>query len=168
MAKRKRTNTNSNKLRAKFNKGSYKSLDSYLNAVYKNNKDLIDSKIPSGNKTTQSSKTRFKQAVKEYMEEGKRVNQALDSLQRSRIFTSEREHYENNVLKALKSEKELFNKFRKLSGWKEKIDKTKLNYVESDDKSTLYKYDSLNNGIIFIRFSKSPRKGLGASIEVFR
>lgn len=166
MAKKRKINPDDSRLRATYNKGSYKSLSNYLDAVYRKNKTRIDSAIPSGGKG-QSSKTRFKQSVREYMEEGKTANQALDALERSRVFTSEKEHYEQNVLKALKHDKELFKGFRKLAGWKEKIDKKNLEYVESDDKTTLYRYKSPSGQVVYIRFGKSPTAGLGASIKVF-
>ena len=166
MAKKRRTNPNDDRLRATYNKGSYKSLSHYLDAVYRKNKTRIDAAIPSGGKG-QSSKTRFKQSVMEYMEEGKTANQAIDALERSRVFTSEKEHYERNVLKALKSDKDLYKGFRKAVGWKEKIDRRNLEYVESDDKYTLYRYKNSKGQIVYIRFGKSPTAGLGASIEVF-
>jgi uncharacterized protein (DUF4415 family) len=165
---RKRTNPEDKRFRAIFNKGSYKSLNSYLDAVYKKNKTVIDSKIPSGSGKNQSSKTRFKRAVKEYMEEGKTANQALDALQKSRVFTSVREHYENNILKTIREDKDLFKKFRKMSGWNEKINPANMEYVESDDKITIYRYRSPNGSIVYIKVGKSPTAGMGATISLIR
>lgn len=136
------------KLKALKNKGKYKSTTAWLDAVYRNNREFIDSKLVVTNPRA-SKKTVFKQLVQEYMDEGMSPTKALNTLSKTTVFTSEAERFRSNVLKAIKEEKETYKQFRKMVGWKVKIDDSKFVY---DKEQHIYIYD----GRITVDFRNSP------------
>ena len=142
------------KFRAKKNQSKYKDVDHYIDAVYNNNKDIINNTDAFKNK--KSKKSIFRKLVKEKMSQGMSVKKAIDTLQKSRIFTSEAQHYAQNALKALKKDKRVYHTFRKLKGWKEKLEMSKFNYAGSDGKYSIYTY-----GDITIKIKDSPTEGVG-------
>ena len=111
-------------LRAKKAKYKYKNTDAWLNAVYRNNKTLIDEKLPAG--PGQSSKATFKQWVNAYRAEGNSPVKALRTLSKSEIFTDRATRLKENFLKSLKQDKEAWQTFRRAVGWNKKITIDKL------------------------------------------
>lgn len=136
------------KLRAKKNKGSYKNTSAWLDAVYRNNKQFIDSKINVSNPKASKKKV-FKQLVQEYMDEGYSPTKAVNTLSKTTIFTEEYERFRENVYKGISNDKLAFKQFRKLVGWKQKIDINKFDY---DANEKIYIYDNR----ITISFKNSP------------
>lgn len=135
------------KLKAKQNKGKYKNTNAWLDAVYRNNKQLIDTSLITTGRT--SSKSVFKQLVKEYMEEGMSPTKAVNTLAKTTIFTPEVERLKSNAFKGLKGDKDAYKTFRKLVGWREKIDDSKMVY---DASQHVYVYDNR----VTVSFTNSP------------
>lgn len=136
-------------MKAKRNKTKYKSTENWLNAMYNNNKDFIDSKLE--NTGNMSKKKQFKNLVKEYMDEGYSPTQAVKKLEKSTIFTPEVDRFNENAWKGLKSDKEAYNTFRQLTkknGRFTKINREELQY-DKDIRGYIY------NGVV-IKFSNSP------------
>ena len=143
-------------------KSKYKNLDNYLDSIYRTNKELINDNIITdeelelaSNKDIlkrQSKKRLFKEAVKEYMEEGYRVDEALKMLSNSRVFTEYVELAQENVLEGLKKEfKAAYRRFRELTkknGRYTKIDSSKLTYIGNNE----YTYED-----VLISLKNSPK-----------
>lgn len=140
-------------LRAKKAKYKYKNTDAWLNAVYRNNKALIDEKLPAG--PGQSSKATFKQWVNAYRAEGKSPVKALRTLSKSEIFTDRATRLKENFLKSLKQDKEAWQTFRRAVGWNKKITIDKLTYDYSEHS---YKYEDTD---VVVYRNPSP-KGLSS------
>ena len=136
-------------LRAKKAKYKYKNTNAWLNAVYRNNKTLIDEKLPAG--PGQSSKATFKQWVNAYRAEGKSPNKALRTLSKSEIFTDRATRLKENFLRSLKQDKESWKTFRRAVGWHKKITIDKFSY---DYAEKAYKYE--DDGVIVYR-DPSPK-----------
>ena len=138
------------KLKAKKSKGKYKSTDAWIDAIYRNNKVLIDEKLVST--ATMSKKSVFKRLINELIEEGKTPTAALGIVNKSTLFTTVPERLRSNAYEALKSDKEAYKKFRELTkehGKYTKIDLSKLVY---DKATATYAYD----GMIKVSFANSP------------
>lgn len=136
------------KLKAKKNKGKYKNTNAWLDAVYRNNKGFIDSKIQVTNPKANKKRV-FKQLVQEYIDEGLSPTKALNTLSRSTIFREEYERFRENVYKGISQDKLAFKQFRQLVGWKKKIDISLFDY---DEDEKVYVYDNR----ITISFKNSP------------
>ena len=143
-------------------KGKYKSLDKYLDSIYKQNKELIDRKIlnedelqfaPNRAKLMKQSKKKlFKDYVKEYMDEGHSVDQALRKVSNSRTFLDYEDLARENALDGLKEDREAYKKFRELTkekGRYTKVDVARLEYLGHNE----YAY-----GSVIISFKNSPKQ----------
>lgn len=143
-------------------KSKYKSLDKYLDSIYKQNKELIDRKVLTeeglniaSNRDKlmkQSKKRKFKEFVKYYMDEGKTVDEALKKLSNSRTFLDYEDLAKDNMLESLKRDKEAYKRFReatKEKGRYTKIDMSKFNYIGNDE----YAY-----GNVIVSFKHSPER----------
>lgn len=131
---------------------AYKSTDHWLEAVYRKNKKTIDEALDG----VKNKKAAFKNAVKGYMEEGLSPEKALDTLERSTIFTPEKTRFRKNLLQALK-EKGRYNDFRKMiRGEKGRFAKVILDKFQYDRKQNLYYYYTDLGDIVVIEFTNSP------------
>ena len=134
--------------KAKHNKGFYKTTESWIDAVYRNNKEVINKELSWAG----SPKKIFKQMVNEYITEGASPTKAMSTLAKSTIFTPASERFKNNALSALKSDKSAYKQFReltKLHGRYTAFDETKLKWDKSEG---VYTYDDS----IVISFNNSP------------
>lgn len=134
--------------KAKKNKGAYKSTDHWIEAVYRNNKTVIDKELSFAG----TPKKVFKQMVKENIAEGMSPTKAVSTIARSTLFTSETERLRNNMLSGLRGDKDAFKAFRELTkerGKYAKFDPKKLHW-DATDKVYIY------GGNIVISFQNSP------------
>ena len=140
------------KLKARYSRKRYKSDDSFLNAVYRRNKDIIDEYLKGvGQGSGISTLRQFKFLVKEVKAEKKTsITHAMNVFTESHSFTPEELHFKENVVKGLRSFK-MLNFLRKLTG--KGMDIKDIKYV--GDKS--YEYRGY-----YIRFNNSP-----VSISIF-
>lgn len=151
------------KLKAKRDKGRYKSTSHWLDAVYRNNKEFIDNKLKDVKTTNkrrvfknlvlEQSGTRFRGSLtnKELnfeLNKVKNPTKALKKLLRSDIFSSYKERAQENIYKFLKEEKSI-NKIKDLIGKREKFDPGKL---EWNYKDKVYEYKG-----VYIDISNSPK-----------
>ena len=135
--------------KAKHNKGYYKSTDSWIDAVYRNNKDIINANL---NLAGKSPKATFKQIIKEYINEGVKPTTAMKTLARSTVFTSKQERIKANLWTGLKGDKAAYKEFRELTKEKGKytsFDPSKLVWSKTDN---VYIY----NAMLKISFQNSP------------
>lgn len=134
--------------KAKKNKSAYKNTESWLDAVYRNNKDVINRELAfAGN-----PKKVFKQMVKENMTEGMSPTKAVSTVARSTLFTPETERLRNNMLSGLRGDRDAFKAFKELTkehGRYTKFDPNKLHW-DSTEKVYIY------GGSIVISFQNSP------------
>lgn len=135
--------------KAKHKKGFYKSTDAWINAVYRNNKEVISKELGSDGK---SSKVIFKQMIKEYMSEGLSPTKAVSTIARSTIFTSTKERLLDNFYKGLKSDQEAYKTFKELIKEKGKYTKFDTEKLFWNPQDKVYIYD---NSVI-ISFQNSP------------
>lgn len=137
------------KLKAKKGKSKYKNTDTWLDAVYRNNKEFIDEKLKNVSVPKLSKRTIFKDIVKEYSDQGLSPLKALKTASNSEIFTSKMERLHNNAFSALKADKDAYKTFRELTkehGRFTKMDETKLKW-----ENGVYIYEN-----IMISFQNSP------------
>ena len=137
------------KLKAKKGKSKYKNTDTWLDAVYRNNKEFIDEKLKNVSVPKLSKRTIFKDIVKEYSDQGLSPLKALKTASNSEIFTSKMERLHNNAFSALKAAKDAYKTFRELTkehGRFTKMDETKLKW-----ENGVYIYEN-----IMISFQNSP------------
>lgn len=143
-------------IKANKARSKYKNTEAWMNAVYRKNKEYIDSTFVSTTQSSKSIKVQFKQSIKDYMEGARKFTpeEALNATLRSSHFTTPKERIRANLMSKLKKEQELYKEFRQIafreSGKYAKYDPDKWFY-HYDDK--VYTYD----GRIMISFSNSPQ-----------
>lgn len=135
--------------KAKKAKNKYKNTDAWLNAIYRNNKDVIDKELGG---TKLGAKRTFKKIVQEYMAEGLTPTKAVNALARSTTFTPKAERMLNNVWSGLKGDKAAYKEFRELTKEKGKYTKFDRDKMVWDKSQSLYVYA----GVITISFKNSP------------
>ena len=136
-------------MKALKNKSKYKNTSTWLDAVYRNNKELIDSKVETTGNT--SKKQVFKKLVSEYMAEGFSPTQAVKKLEKSTVFTDVKDRLKQNAYTAIKSDKEAYKEFRELTKNKGRYSKVELDKFQYDKDTNSYTY-----GNIMISFNNSP------------
>ena len=147
------------RLRAKYKRSHYKSDSSYLTAVYRNNKAIIDEQLAGvGAEGGVSTLQQFKYLVAEKQQKiwkmTKRrvsVTTAMNKFTESRDFTPSDLHFKENFVKGLKKFG-AFQKLYKLTG--KKFDMNKLSYIGDN----MYSY----RGYV-IKLNNSPKK-----IEIYK
>lgn len=140
------------KLKAKMPKSKYKSTDSWLDAIYRNNKVIIDEKVRST--AGLSKKSVFKRLVKEQMEQGSSATRAVNVIERSTIFTSVKERLQANLYSGLKGDQQAYRDFRELTKEKGKYAKFDPNLLTYDYKDKAYYYGDK----VKISFENSPQR----------
>lgn len=151
------------KLRAKKKKSAYKSLDSYLNAVYENNKGYLNIHIEDY-ENQKKKKSIFKNQVKELLNDinpdtGKRytIDQAIDSVQRSTLIRKSGERGFETTLTIMKeADPETYKNLRKALGWKNKLSSENSSYVGTEDNFQIYRYRKHNGDVVYIKIKLSP------------
>ena len=133
--------------KAAHNKGFYKNTDAWIDAVYRNNKAIIDEKLAFAGKP----KSTFKQMVKEYVSEGLSPTKAVSTIARSTLFTPEVERLKNNFYEGLKGDKEAYQTFRELTKERGKYSKFDPNRLKWDKDDKVYVY-----GNVIVSFQNSP------------
>ena len=156
-------------LEAKMKKKYYKSTDEWLDAVYENNKQIINKNVLTekiekeienridditDEEISEQKKAAFKNLVKERKDEGMGWVAALKSLSKSTIFTPEKERLISNAYKALKKDREAYKTFRELSKEKGRYTKVDFSKFRYDRETHTYIY----NDLIRISFSSSPKE----------
>lgn len=136
-------------LKAKRSKGKYKNTDKWLDAVYRNNKELIDQRLSTVSVGKLSKRKIFKDIVHEYMENGASPTKALHKAANSTIFLPKRDRLVDNALKGLRSSPDAFKQFRELT--KEKGRYTKIDPTKFIWQDGTYIYDNVR-----ISFTNSP------------
>ena len=162
------------KLRPKKAIKKYKSADSYLNEVWRQNKSNIEGKIEKFN-DPRSKRQIWKDSIKEYMNEinpetGRKytLQQAIDKFQRSEAFTSaERRRAEVSFTRIKESSKDTWKKIRKAIGWTSSFNTDNVVESWSEGKLNYYRYkDPVKNVDIVIVESVSPKSG-SYQVETF-
>lgn len=140
------------KLKAKRNKGYYKNTDAWLDAIYRNNKAVIDEAMSDVRGA--SARSAFKEHVKAYMEQGLTPTKAVNTLSRTTIFTSKAERLRNNMYSALKQDKDAYQAFRNLTKEKGKYTEVDFSQFKWDEDQHMYIY----KGQVGIDFRNSPQE----------
>lgn len=141
------------KLKALKAKSKYKNTEAWLDAVYRNNKEYIDSKIIVTS-TRESKKAIFKRMVGEYMEEGLSPTKALKTVSKSSVFVPYKERAVSNAYTALKADKLAYQQFRELTKSGGKYTKIDMGKFVWDPDQKVYVYDNE----VIIRFDNSPKQ----------
>lgn len=139
-------------MKAPKKRSKYKSVDHWLEAVYRKNRDEIDTALAD----VKNKRSSFINLVKGYMEEGLRPEKALGKLINSTIFTPEAVRFKQNVLEAIKSHgkfKEFRNLIKDARGKFAKVELSKFSY---DKKNKVYYYYTDAGNIVIINFTNSP------------
>ena len=137
-------------LTAKHSKSFYKSIDAWIDAVWRNNEGRIRAAFDGVSKP----KSAFKSSIKEYMSQGLSPQKAMFSLVRSTIFTTTRERLSDNARTGLRGDKAAYKVFRDLTREKGRFTKFDQSLMKYDKKEKVYIY---NNKVI-ISFKNSPKR----------
>lgn len=148
--------------KAKKPRNKYKNENAWLRAVYRNNKELIDSKLNLEHTTGYRA---FKALLREYKQDSYTQDkygnnptnkQALERMANSEIFRSKGERLQSNAWNALKDKtnKQAYETIRRLTGWKTKMSVENLRW---DSKAGMYVYQG-PKGKAYIDFSNSPKQ----------
>lgn len=141
-----------------------KAVNKRLAEVYQANKALIKEKMALPEGDTRKIANVFKGYVKARMEyQDMTLNEALNQLERSRIFTSSSENYKQNLMTAINKEPDLREDFRKMRGWNTAFNYDKLVYQQHQNKETIYYYDNK----VGIAVSDSPEGEGGSRIRLW-
>lgn len=154
-------------LRAKKPRYKYKNINTYLDAVYNNNKAYLDERVETFNSKT-TKRQQFKESVKEYMRKGMNVKQAIDEFQRKEAITSKEERiFEIRMSQLKEMDKEAFKEFKKKIGWKEKVDSSNATILKSDDPKRNYlRYTDPKTGRDVVIIEEiSPKSGISIGYE---
>lgn len=154
-------------LRAKKPRYKYKNINTYLDAVYNNNKAYLDERVETFNAKT-TKRQQFKESVKEYMRKGMNVKQAIDEFQRKEAITSKEERiFETRMSQLKEMDKEAFKEFKKKIGWKEKVDSSNATILKSDDPKRNYlRYTDPKTGRDVVIIEEiSPKSGISIGYE---
>ena len=132
-------------LKTKKGKGvkKYKNVNNYLNAIYNNNKEYLDSHI----RVMGDSRTKreiFKEEVLSRLnhinpDTGKKytIKQAIEKVQRSTLITTKEERIgETHITRMREMDEEAFKKLRKEVGWTNKLKSE--NFVETINAGNKY------------------------------
>lgn len=133
--------------KAKKAKSKYKNTEGWIDAVYRNNKVVIDKELSKFG----SPKRIFKKMVEEHMEEGMSPTAAMKTIARSTLFTSEKERIRNNMMTALKEDKAAYKAFRELTKEKGKYTKFDPSKLVWNKDEHVYQYND-----VVISFQNSP------------
>ena len=142
------------KLKAKYNRSHYKTINGWLSGVYRNNKEFIDSKlgdIDSVQKNKYSVEATFKNLVKGYIKRGMTPAQALKTTSLTGVFTTKAERYKQYAYSGLSADKEAYKTFRELTKEKGRYTKVDFNKFKWDKDSNSYTYNNIR-----IFFDNSP------------
>ena len=82
-------------MKALKKKNKYKSTDKWLDAVYRKNKDYIDSRLEK--KDDISKRKQFKDLVNSYLNEGYTARQALNRVEKSKEFSTIKEEQSTSI-----------------------------------------------------------------------
>lgn len=134
--------------KAKKAKNKYKNTDAWLNAVYRNNKAIIDKELSFAGKP----KTVFKKMVQEYVDEGMSPKKAVSTIAKSTLFTSEKERLQSNFYEGLKGDKDAYKEFRELTKERGRYSKFDIDKLSWDKTDKVYRYDDN----VVISFQNSP------------
>ena len=148
-------------LKALKSQGKYKNKSTYLDAVYRANKKLIDEHIEQPTNPNISKKTVFKQLVKEQEAEGMTTRQAVKTLSRSTVFTSTKERLQYNAYEAVRGDLDAYKEFRELTKVKGKYQKIEMDKFVWDQDEHAYIYDER----VKISFSNSPKETIVEIID---
>ena len=154
-------------LRAKKPRYKYKNINTYLDAVYNNNKAYLDERVETFNSKI-TKRQQFKESVKEYMRKGMNVKQAIDEFQRKEAITSKEERiFEIRMSQLKEMDKEAFKEFKKKIGWKEKVDSSNATILKSDDPKRNYlRYTDPKTGRDVVIIEEiSPKSGISIGYE---
>lgn len=141
--------------KAAHSRSYYKSQNSWLNAIYRKNKSIIDEayKKRHGDIGLEAGPRRaFLNDVKEYVESGMSTRDALKTLSRSTTFTPAKERIQNNFWAGIKGDTEAYKQLREITkekGRYAKFDRSQLVW-DREQKAYIYKNK------ISISFKNSP------------
>lgn len=127
------------------NVSKYKTQKSYIQAVYRANKDFIDEGYP-GVKNKRQAFVADVMANKD--QKGKKITSAVKQTLHMSIFVPYQERAKENVVSGLKKFKDEWKAFRWSAGWNKKIEAEKFRYIGDGT----YIYDDR----VQIAFSNSP------------
>lgn len=152
----------------------YKTIDGYLRAVYRNNKEYLESHIDNLG-DTRSKRQIFIDSVKELASERKpgtdrkrTIKEAIEKFQRSETVTTEMERIgETRLTKMREMDPENFKKFRKKVGWTAKLNSQ--NFVEMTHEGKfnyLRYYDPTTGKDVVIVEEISPKTGVTIKYDI--
>lgn len=142
------------KLQAKHGKSHYKSVDTWLNSVYRKHKTKIDAGIEAATDPRTTKREQFIELVKEYHEEGYSWKKSLRIYEQSTHWTSVKERLQANAYKALRDDKEAYRQFREMTKEDGRYTSIDWDEIEWDPTEKAYIYKDQ----IKISFSNSPKE----------
>ena len=151
----------------------FKSVNTWLDTIYRKNKSFIVSKVDVTN-PDESKRTVFKRLVFENMEERKSPRRALEIVARSTVFTEVGERLRSNARKGLLKDIEKFREFRELTKYNGRYTHINTEAFEWDAKSKSYTYQVevwdrstgtfVKGNKVRIKYNKYPKGGVNVEL----
>lgn len=161
------------KLVAKKPKKFYKNETAWVNAVYRNNKVVINALVKglgvSGRKALGNmirDIKKDKNVIRKHKEKGQSktsvtTGEALDFLGKSEILTPKAQRLRENALRGIRGDKQALDTLRRVTGWNVKLDSENLTW---DSRAGAYVYRG-KKGTVYIYFDDSPKQIMVVGVD---
>ena len=153
----------------------YANLNNYLNAVYRSNKDYLESRIDKTPADKRTKREIFKSEIEKRMQRinpatGKHytVKEAIDMFQRSELVRSREERiFETRISKMFESDEKAKKQFRQAVGWTSKIDSSNVVDMTSEGNKNYIRYrDPKTGNDVVIEETISPKTGISTGYRI--
>lgn len=139
----------------------YKNAEQYYRAVFRANKEIITATLGDADFTTpykafKERLTELKQSQyirEKYGLKGVKPKEIVSDYFKTEKFISTSERMRTNAINTLREDKDMFKEFRRMTGWKNKIDIANMKW---DPDAQAYIYHGAN-GTVMIDFTNSPK-----------
>lgn len=142
-------------------KSRYKSIDNWLDSIYRKHQAKIDAGLEQPTNPKKTKEDAFKQLVKEYHDEGYSWSKSVKIYEKSAKFTDVAERLQTNAYHALTDDQEAYRQFRELTKEHGRYTKIDWKKIEWDPTESSYIYDSK----IRISFANSPKEVIVEEID---
>lgn len=153
----------------------YANVNNYLNAVYRNNKEYLDSRIQTTPSERRTKKEIFKEEVLSKLNKTNpitkkkyTIREAIDMVQRSELVrTKEERIFETRITKMFESDEKAKKQFRQAVGWTSKIESSNVVDMTHEGNKNYIRYrdPKTGNDIVIIE-TISPKTGISIGYKI--
>lgn len=153
----------------------YANVNNYLNAVYRNNKEYLESRIQTTPSERRTKKEIFKEEVLSNLNKtnprtGKRytIKEAIEKFNRSEVVRSREERiFETRITKMFEMDEKAKKQFRQAVGWTSKIESSNVVDMSSEGNKNYIRYrDPRTGNDVVIEETISPKTGVSTGYRI--